>query len=204
MPRPPFILSRETERAAIDRVIRDAAKRQLLYDMVDAVLRIRESGKVTEAELASIRAGFDSPDEAVWDRAGGWLAKIVAFAPETVSVVEELASHRSAGVRFRMCASLSDSRFSDAVVLPLLRRLIIDRSEKVRDMVAGVCLRRQITNLLPELESELAAEREPRRRRDLERTIALVKGEEYVEPGGGYITRRTANGGIESRHVTDV
>lgn len=198
MPCPPFILSRETERAAIDRVIRDPAKRQLLYDMVDAVLRVRESGKVTEAELVPIRAGFDSPNEGVWGRAGGWLAKIVAFAPETVSLVQGLASHRSAGVRFRLCASLSESRFSDAVVLPLLRRLLTDRSKRVRDTAAGVCLRRQITDLLPELESELAGEREPGRRHDLERAIALIKGEAYVEATGRYITRRTADGNIES------
>src|SRR5688572_9094879 len=95
MPRPPFILSREAERAAIDRVIRDPPKRRLLYEMVDAVLRVRESGAVTPAELAPIMAGFDATDEAIWGRAAGWLAKLHAFAPEVSTSLEELARGRS-------------------------------------------------------------------------------------------------------------
>ena len=79
MPRPPFILSRETERAAIDRVIRAPTKRQMLYDMVDAILRVREAGTVSRADVAPILAGFEATDEAVWSRAAGWLAKLHAF-----------------------------------------------------------------------------------------------------------------------------
>src|SRR5262245_46594374 len=157
MARPPFIFSRETERTHIDRAMRDPAKRALLYEMVDAVLRVNETGKITEAELTPIRAGLQSSDERVWGRAGGWLSKLHTYAPETASAIDELASHRSAHVRFRLCGSLSERRFADSFVLPLLRRFLNDRSARVRDMAVGVCLRRQLKELLPELEAMLAA-----------------------------------------------
>src|SRR5262245_53366930 len=106
MPRPPFVLSRETERAAIDRNTPDPAKRQMLYEMVDVVLRVRESGKVSSADLAPILAGMEDTYEVVWGRAAGWLAKLCAFAPELSACVEELSRHRSAVVRWHLCVSL--------------------------------------------------------------------------------------------------
>jgi len=116
MPGPLFILSREKERAAIDRVTFDPAGRELLYEMIEAVWKARESGRVTDLELIPIRKGFLAPEEGIWSRAGGWLAKLVNFAPELVYVVDDLAAHRSEAVRCRLCASLTDKHYADALV----------------------------------------------------------------------------------------
>jgi len=179
MPNSLFILSREKERAAINRATSNLEKQELLYKMVDAVWQVRETGSVTEAELTPIRAGFLSDDEVVWSRAAGWLAKLVEFAPEMTAVVAELSAHRSAEVRYRLCASLNDPRYSDALILPRLKRLLADRNEDVRDMAAQVCLHRRPAKLLPALEAALAAEQDVGRRRRLKMAIAFIKSEPY-------------------------
>jgi hypothetical protein len=179
MPRPLFILSREKERADIERVTFDPVKRELLYQMVEAVWTVRETGQVTEAVLAPIRKGFSMPEEGVWSRAGGWLAKLVEFAPELTKVVDELAAHRNEEVRYRLCAALTDRHFPDAFIWPRLKRFLTDRSDGVRDMAVRVCIKRQGTKLVPALESALDAEQDAGRRKRLQMAIALIKGEPY-------------------------
>lgn len=179
MPNSLFILSRDKERAAINRATSSLEKQELLYKMVDAVWQVRETGSVTEAELEPIRAGFLCDDEIVWGRAAGWLAKLVEFAPEITAVVAELSAHRSAAVRYRLCASLNDSRYPDALILPRLKRLLADRDAEVRDMAAQVCLHRRPAKLLPTLEAALGAEQDVSRRRRLKMAIAFIKSEPY-------------------------
>jgi hypothetical protein len=179
MPGPLFILSREKERVAIDRVVFDQAKRELLYQMVESVWTVRESGRITEMELAPIRAGFLVTEESVWSRAGHWLAKLVDFLPELTNVVDELATDRNDDVRYRICAMMTDRHFSDALVWPRLKRFLADRNEQVREMAVRVCLKRQHPKLVPALEAALDAERSPERRDRLQMAIALIKGEPY-------------------------
>jgi hypothetical protein len=179
MPRPLFILSREKERAAIEGATYDPVKRELLYQMVDAVLAVRESGEVTEAQLAPIRAGFQVPEESVWSRAGSWLARLVEFAPGLITVVDELAAHRDEQVRCRLCASLTDRHFSDALIWPRLKRFLGDQNEKVREMAVRVCIKRQNPRMIPALEAALQAEHDAARRKRLQMAIALIKGEPY-------------------------
>jgi hypothetical protein len=179
MPRSLFILSREKERAAVDGATYDPAKRALLYQMVEAVWTVRETGKVTEAELAPIRAGFLVAEESVWSRAGEWLAKLVEFAPEWTPVVDELARHRNELVRTHLCAALTDTRFPEILIWPRLQRLLADPSEKVRDMAVRVCIKRQGVKMVPALEAALDAERDESRRDRLKMAIALIKGEPY-------------------------
>jgi hypothetical protein len=193
VPRPPFILSRETERAAIDRVIRDSLKRQLLYDMVDAVLRVRESSAVTAADVAPILAGFEATDEAVWSRAAGWLALLHRFAPELSAALEQLAQHRSAVVRFNLCASLD--RFPAEVAVPHLRRFLGDRSARIRDTVPTVAVKAGYQQLMPDFEAALKQERDSERQQDLKQAIALLRGETFQRDG--WQVRKLANGNIE-------
>ena len=193
MARPPFILSRETERAAIDQVIRDPAKRQLLYDMVDAVLRVRESGTVSAVELAPILAGFEATDEAVWSRAAGWLAKLHAFAPELSACLEELSRHRRAVVRFHLCASLDE--FPKEIAIAYLRRFLSDRSARIRGTVPNVAVKAGYRELIPDFETLLAVERDSERRTDLRQAIALLQGQSFERDG--WQVRKLANGNIE-------
>ena len=193
MPRPPFILSRETERAAIDRIIRDPGKRQMLYNMVDAVLRVRESGTVSPTEVAPILAGFEATDEAVWSRAAGWLAKLSAFAPELSAPLEELSRHRSADVRFNLCASLD--RFPKEIAVAYLRRFLTDRSARIRGTVPNVAVKAGYAELIPDFETLLAEERDSERQLDLRQAIALLQGQTFERDG--WQVRKLANGNIE-------
>jgi len=179
MSRPLFILSLGKERADIDGVTFDPTKRALLYEMVEAVWRVRTTGEVTGAELSPIRKGFWIPEEAVWSRAGGWLAKLVDFAPELTKVVDELASHRNEEIRSRLCATLIDRHYPDNFVWPRLKRFINDRSELVRDVAVRVCIKRQGVKMVPALEAALDAEQDNGRRKRLQMAIALLKGEPY-------------------------
>lgn len=193
MPRLPFILSRETERAAIDRVIRDSAKRQMLYDMVDAVLHVRETGTVSPADVAPILAGFEATDEAVWSRAAGWLAKLQEFAPELSASVEELARHRSAAVRFNLCASLDG--FPKELAVAYLRKFLTDQSAKIRGTVLHVAVKAGYAELIPDFKTLLAEERDSERQLDLRQAIALLQGQTFERDGCRI--RRLANGDIE-------
>jgi len=193
MPRPPFILSRETERAAIDRVIRDSAKRQMLYDMVDAVLRVRETGKITPADLAPILGGFEATDEAVWSRAAGWLAKLCAFAPEPLASLEELSRHKRAVVRFNLCASLD--HFPREIAVAHLRQFLNDRSARVRGTVPNIAVKVGYQELIPDFEALLVGESDSERRTDLEQAIALLRGQTFERDG--WQVRKLANGDIE-------
>jgi len=174
-----FILSREKERAAVDGATFDQTKRELLYQMVDAVWAAREHGQVTEAELAPIRKGFHAPEEGVWSRAGAWLAKLVEFAPEVTKVVDELATHNNEHVRSRLCATLNDRHYPDVLVWPRLKRFLADRSELVRDAAVRVCIQRHNLKMIPALEAALDAEPNPKRRKRLQMAIALIRGEPY-------------------------
>lgn len=179
MPKALFILSREKERGAIDRATFDPAGRELLYEMIEAVWRVRESGNVTDLELAPIRKGFLAPEEGIWGRAGGWLAKLVDFAPETIAAVDDLAMHRNEAVRCRLCATLTDKHYADNPVWPRLKRFLADRSDSVREMAVRVCIKRQSPRMLPPLEAALEEEQDQERRERIKMAIALIKGEPY-------------------------
>jgi hypothetical protein len=193
VPRPPFILSRQTECAAIDRAVREPTKRQLLYEMVDAVLRVRESGLVSPRDLAPIISGFEATDVAVWSRAAGWLAKLCAFSPSLAATLDELARHRSAVVRFNLCASLD--RFGPDVAVPHLRRFLTDRSARVRDMALNVAVKAGYSDLVADFEALLAQERDPERQKDIQQAIALLRGETFSRDG--WLIRKLADGNIE-------
>jgi len=172
-------LSREKERAAIDRAIGDPLKRKYPYLMVDAVWMVRDTGMVTEAELAPIRAAFLERDPDIWRRAGGWLAKLVEFSNEVTGVVDELASHPDEAVRYRLCASLMDPRFPDVLIRQRLRKLLTDPSQMVREMTVTVCLKRPNQKLIPALEAARDVETLPELRQRLAMAITLIKGEPY-------------------------
>ena len=192
MPHPPFIFSRETERNAIDRSVRDPAKRQILYDMVDAVLRVRETGAVSPAEVAPILAGFEATDQAVWSRAAGWLAKLHAFAPELSATLEELSRHRSAVVRFHLCACLN--YFQREIAIAYLRRFLQDKSARIRGTVPNLAVAAGYAELIPDFEAMLATERDPERRTDLEQAIALLRGQTFERDG--WQVRKLASGDL--------
>jgi hypothetical protein len=181
MSRLPFMLSRNTERAAIDRVILDPLKRQLLYDMVDAVLRVRESCAVSAPDLAPILAGFQATDEAVWSRAAGWLAKLHQFVPELSTFLEQLATHRSAVVRGHLCACLD--YFPAEVALVHLRRFLSDRSARIRGTVCSVAIKAGYRDLIPDFEALLKEEPDNQQGEDLREAIALLRGETFQRNG---------------------
>ena len=176
MSRPLFILSREKECSLIDAATLDPISRDLLYQMVDAVTE-RES--VTMLELAPIWHGFMSDEEAVWTRAGIWLARLVDYSPELTSVVDELLIHRDDAVRYRICAALADKHIPDAIVWPRLKRALSDRSEQVREMAIKVCIKRQNPRMLPPLEAAYQAEPDENRRERLKMAISLIRGEAF-------------------------
>lgn len=179
MSRTLFILPREKERAAIDKATQDEGLRKLMYRMVDAVWNVRDNEKVTEADLLPIWNGLLAAEEVVWRRAGGWLAKLVDFAPELTPVVDELATHRDDNVRYRVCAALTDRHFSDALIWPRLKRFLADRNGEVRNMAVSVCIERQNPRMIPALEAALTAETDTERRKRVQMAISLIKGEAF-------------------------
>jgi hypothetical protein len=181
MPKLPFAFIRETERAAIERAIRDPAKRQLCYDMVDAVLRVRETARVTEAELAPIIEGLAASSEAVWDRARGWLAKLHGFDPSLSTAIERLANDPRATVRWHLCAGLK--KFPRELSTRLLRQFLSDRGAKIRGTAVTATIAGNHYELLPDLNTLLANEANPERQEDLKEAIALLEKHSHVRDG---------------------
>ena len=144
--------------------------------MVESVSIVRERERVTELELTPIRNGFFSEDETVWSRAGGWLAKLVDFAPELTSVLDELIMHRDEAVRTRACAALADRHIADALVWPRLKRALADRSGNVREVAIRVCIKRPNPRMLPPLEAAFNEEADELRRERLQMAVSLVRG----------------------------
>lgn len=179
MSRPLFILSREKERAFVDGATIDPDSRELLYQMVDAVLTVKERESVTVLELAPIWNGFFSEEEVVWTRAGAWLAKLVEYSPQLTSVVDELLVHADDAVRCRICATLADKHIPDSIVWPRLKRALSDRSEQVREMAIKVCIKRQNPRMLPPLEAAYQAETDEKRRERLQMAMSLIRGEAF-------------------------
>jgi hypothetical protein len=194
MPPRPFIFSRETERAAIDRAIRDPAKRQALYEIVDAVLRVNQTGLVTQADLAPVAAGFEFTAESVWSRAASWLAKLHAFDPAVIVALDDLSRHTSDTVRLNLCRSLD--RFPKPVTLPLLQRLLDDNSAKVRHAALGVAMLKNVVEFLPALRTRRAGRISAAESRSLDEAIAWLERKSHKLDG--VEVRQLPNGDIES------
>jgi hypothetical protein len=193
MSRPPFIFSRETERAAIDRAVRDPVKRELLYAMVDAVLRVRETSTITPTEMAPIIAAFKAADEALWGRAARWLAKLHAFLPSVATTIEALSQDRDATVRWHLCASLN--LFPADLAVPFLRRFLSDKSARVRSTVLTIAVVGDFRALLPDLESWLLLEKKTETREDINEAIALLRDGKHIRDGTEI--RRLPDGQLE-------
>ena len=196
MGRLPFIFPRETERAAIDRVFRDARKRQMLYDMIDAVLRVRESGIVSDRELSPILIGFEATDEGIWGRAAGWLAKLYGFSPNDVTpTLQQLANDSRYLVRFHLCACLD--KFPRDIAIQYLRGFLIDKSAQIRGTVVNVAVKAGYSELIPDFKTLLATERDDEQREDLRQALALLRGKTFKREGAHI--RKLADGSIEYR-----
>jgi hypothetical protein len=193
MQRKPFILSREAERATVDRGVRDPKKRQLLYEMIDAVLRVCETEKISESEIRPILAGFDVTDEAVWSRAAGWLAKVHAYSPDVSAILDQLAAHSNATVRWRFCASLG--RFPKDTAIPFLKRFLRDRSNRIRGTVTTVTTAKDYKEMITDFESMLKEEENEEQRVELRQAIALLRGETFERDG--MLVKRLPNGDLE-------
>ena len=138
MGRLPFIFSRETECAAIDRSVRDAKKRALLHEMVDVVLRVRETGQISLQEIGPVLEGLEARDEAVFARAAGWLAKLYRFDPNLDECLGRLSSDKRVVVRRNLCAC--QNYFPKEVAVPLLRKFARDANARVRGTARAVAV----------------------------------------------------------------
>jgi hypothetical protein len=194
MPRLPFIFARDTERAAVDAAVRARAKRKILYDMIDAVLRVNQTQQLTPADLKPVLRGFRFSDEAVWSRAAFWLAKLYAFDPGISADIDQLSTHHLPTVRFNLCCSLS--RFPKALALPILRRLLYDKSLRVRRAVLGMAVQLRYNELIPDLQRRLKQEKLAPRRRNLVEAIAWLQGKSFALDG--VKVRVLPNGDIEA------
>ncbi|HUS35060.1 MAG TPA: HEAT repeat domain-containing protein [Verrucomicrobiae bacterium] len=195
MARLPFILARQSECAAIDRAIKDPGKRQALYDIIDAVLRVNQTQKITPLELAPIIAAFHFTAEPVWSRAASWLAKLHAYDPTTVTpILDQLSTDPSITPRLNLCRSLD--RFPTHAALPLLRRYLSDKSARVQDSALGIAMKKRITELLPDLQARLQIETKPDRAQDFQEAINWLQGSACTLKG--LPVRQLPNGDIES------
>ena len=194
MGRLPFIFSKETERAAIDRVVRNAKKRALLYEMVDVVLRVRETGQVSPEEIGPVLAGLEATDEAVFARAAGWLAKLHRFEPKLGECLDRLASDKRVVVRRNLCACLN--YFPKEIAVPLLRKFVRDSNARVRGTARAVAVQMGLRELIPDFKArsnELSKDDEGRH---FKQAIKLLEGKTLALKE--YRMRRLPNGDIVS------
>jgi HEAT repeat protein len=130
-----FTFGRDHEKACAIQYVTDPAQHELVERLVDLVHDVLEGRAQLESLAGSLKHALREGGAGVWEQAGVWLRKMAAEYPELLHVWRDLASDRSASVRFRIAAHLSD--MPTALASELGARLLADRSGKVREKAAS-------------------------------------------------------------------
>jgi hypothetical protein len=196
---PLWSFDRKTEVEAVDRHTRSAKYRQVCYDVIDAVLEIRATGRMTPAHLQTFVRALESPPRAsdiVWSSGAKRLAECAHHFPEAGEALVALGNHRRAGVRLNVLAAVQYGPPRD-VALALLRRGIRDEDAKVREQAVTEAWRDGAKEILPDLEERLRVEADEQARESLEFAIAFIREGRAIR--NGWETRRMPNGEIITR-----
>ena len=175
-------------------------KRPLLA-AIDAYELCRRRKSITRDMLAPIVAAASSHRGPLWGSSTDFLRELTSKHPSAREAVQEMAASRSAKTRFNAVLSVGRDAPRDFRIA-LLRPLITDRSAEVRWRAAeSAALVHDLSELLPELQRALAAERSAKAKLTIDRAIQILRDGHIAErePDGQW---RLTYRGPEGESVT--
>ena len=125
-----FTFGREHEQCAAIARVTDPEEQAFIRLLIDAIHDLIEGRVGVPTVRALLQRGISEGRGGTWEQSGVWLRKLGPEHPELLDLWSQLASHRSAQVRFRIAAFLSD--MPPQLALRLGTLLLADRSAKVR------------------------------------------------------------------------
>jgi hypothetical protein len=152
-----FTFGRQHEKACAIGYVRDPSELPFVEQLIDAVHDLLEGASQPVAVMRLLEHGLAAGGSGVWEQTGVWLRKLANEYPELLGLWDELSNHRSATVRFRVAAHLSD--MPPSLAARLGERLVADRSAKVRQKAAGDLALVRAEGIATLLQRALAAEK---------------------------------------------
>jgi hypothetical protein len=126
---------RESEKSRAVEYVRDPAERPFVETLIDAIHDVLDGTGDIALVRPLLERGFAEGGAGVWEQCGVWLRKLSAEHPALLDLWQQLSRHRSAVVRFRLAAHLSD--MPATLASELGEQLLADRSAKVREKAAA-------------------------------------------------------------------
>ncbi|MBS0261508.1 MAG: hypothetical protein JSS02_06080 [Planctomycetes bacterium] len=161
-----------------------AALQTVVFQASDSYERAVREGERLEP-LAELLAAASHPRVVVWEVALPLLARLAETAPPVRLKIAERAASRRLELRRRSIQYLTD-RSPREFSVPLLGRLLHDRSGRVRGFAASRSERLGLTELLPALEQALAVESDSTARFELTYACHMLRDGDFETDRAGY------------------
>lgn len=165
---------RETEVSYANGFTERSDYRQLCYDVIDAVIEIRETGQIRADHVDAFAKAADCSFEFVYCCGGKRLVEASHFSALAADKLRALASHTQWRSRFNVMCLIGYGP-PVALGLELLAKCLEDRSEKVACRAASACDELGGPEALELLESRLGVENRAKVRSDIEFMIKLMR-----------------------------
>jgi hypothetical protein len=154
-----FTLGRQREKQHAAGYVRNEADTLVVGRVVDAAHDLIEGAASADAVAPVFADAFVDGGSGAWEQTGSWMRKLAREHPSLHQLWLQLASHKSARIRFRVAAFLND--VPDDIRPQLAATFLADPSAKVRSKAAGEIYMRPTPDMLPLLQSRLAQETDP-------------------------------------------
>ena len=147
----------------------------------DAFERTRQSGNLTEIDLALIVAAVRSSRAILWESVIDKLSPLTIFFEKARDAVSEMADDRKAPIRFRAMTAVR-KRTPKQFTVPHLMKGLVDRSGRVRWRAAESAERLELLEMLPAIEAALQNEKQAGTREAINCAYQLLKYSYIVDP----------------------
>lgn len=159
--------------------------KDIAHSAIDAFKTCSNRTKFCDGQLDTLYLAACHPRFVVWGVGLPLLAKLAETNRHAREKIVELSRESKAEFRRRSIQYLND-RYPRLYCVSILSRLLIDRSAKVKDVVAGRIACLNLTELLPSIEQALAQEKEPAIQWSYAHVISLMRdGYHYDVRGDG-------------------
>ncbi|MES2441950.1 MAG: hypothetical protein V4574_03905 [Pseudomonadota bacterium] len=130
--RPFWTIGRDREKAYTAEFVKEADQQALIFAVIDAALDCNEASGSGAEFVEKARVAMVDGNSAVWQNASSWVRKVGERHPASLTLWDQLASHASWQVRWRVACLLYND-IPDAKSDDLFALLRHDKSAKVRE-----------------------------------------------------------------------
>jgi hypothetical protein len=175
-------------RTWIDEYLVEPQKRKLALGALDAFERLENATSISNSEIVPILEAAECRFVRVWEIGAHLLSKLAAKHSAAQEALLIMLRNRKAEVRFQSIALLGGSSIPPSFAAHLIRLALRDKSYQVRGKVAEAACQLGLTEMLPDLQESLDAEKHPIARQALEFAVALLRDGYLLQRHGGKLT----------------